>query len=32
MLVRGGAQVHVIVAGESWPVNEVNSRRRLPRA
>jgi hypothetical protein len=25
MLVDGGAKVHVIAAGESWPVKEVNS-------
>ena len=28
MLVGGGTPVHLIAAGESWPVNEVNSRRR----
>ena len=25
MLVDGGTKVHVIAAGESWPVNEVKS-------
>jgi hypothetical protein len=28
MLMGGGAKVHVIAAGESWPVKEVKSTLR----